>query len=203
MDAIPQSCQSFHENGELFASANLCDHKEPQYRRVVISEASVELSRMQDKGRGSSSGYMHTSVGVFTEEVCRSVFIKVIALAYQDIVLAMKRPDPRFTTRKGPGASLVNQENYDFRSAVSFFFMQSKAFDSQNRFRGYFSAFNSYCVLLGLDAPRARRTLLDAFPTLEALVQSYIPNPDFRAAVGSVGLCDTRGFLASRTELFL
>lgn len=150
--------------------------------RRVVTENSDELVRIQHGSRKKELGYMCSRGGEMSVNGMRSILIKTIVLAHQDIVSGMRREDPRRIPRN-TRTGVVYSENHEFRSAVSFLFSQQQVFDVDGKVIGHYSAFNSYCQLLELDAPRLRRMILDEFEGLDKIVREEIPRKEFRAAV--------------------
>lgn len=166
---------------QMFADIGLPGGPGVLARRVVM-EDSDELVRIQRGSRKKDLGYMCSGGDELSFNGMRSILIKTIVVAHQDIASGMRREDPRRIPRNTK-TGVVYSENHDFRSAVSFLFSQQRVFDDEGWVVGHYSAFNAYCQLLELDAPRLRRMILNEFDGLERIVREEIPRKEFRAPV--------------------
>lgn len=155
-------------------------------RRVTITENSQELERIHSGGRGlRSTGYLDGYDEETHGQHNRSLLARVVHAAYEDIELAMRRRNPRLQERK-VGGKVLQSENFAFRSAIHFFFAREPIADAAGQ-QAWFSVFNSYCVLLGLQAARIRGSLLVKFGPLEKVVLEIIKDPLYMARVERVG----------------
>lgn len=154
-------------------------------RTVIINEDSDELLRIHRKNTPEFSeclldGY-ETNLHAQRQ---RSLLARVVHSAYEDLALAMTKPTPRYNVRMIAGKQ-SKSENFNFRSAVEFFFGHEAVRDEQGFVVGHYSAFNSYCQLLGLNAPRIRAMFLKRFDGLDRIVSEIIKDKEFMAPVAA------------------
>lgn len=174
------------------------------YRSLRITEDCEALVRVHQRGSGKDLGYMGGGFSQNSVKGLRSLLAAVLESAYRDLASGMSKPNPMQVSRRVGGKTIFN-ENHDFQSAVTFFFGQFPATDDDGESLGWYSAFNSYCALLDLDAERIRRTLLDRYDGLADLVFACIRNPNFVAPVRGLEKGAKRGggiTLKKTDELF-
>lgn len=162
------------------------------YRSVRVTEDCEALVRVHQRSAGKDLAYMDGGINNDSATGLRSLLAAVLEAAYRDLASGMAKDDPMQRNRR-VGAKTVSNDNHEFQSAVSFFFGQYPLTDDDGVSLKWYSAFNSYCKLLDMDAGRIRRTLLERFEGLGDIIFLCIRNPDFVAPVRGLEKRVTKG----------